>query len=779
MKSKQMIASIILMLLIGFIMLFSSFYYYTNEKEISFEELLWNAQRVETEVNWSYDEGMNFIKNFSGVFVNTEINCNSGEKDYSNIQAHLDAFEPLGIISRLEIIFPDGTMLQSDGEARNVAEILSFQEIAKKGEHMSSRCNDISNPCDMVIRNYVPIVKDEETKAILCGVIDFSGLQKKLINQKSEEVQYFIIDGTNGEFLLDTWHDELGNISQFQNRESSGTRTARKFRSDLEDRKSGIMIFQSEKAGENFYGGYVPAEIANWIIMATKPESVVFAELKRMVIGFLIVGSLVVVIFSCYFFWMLLDTKKEKQESEKQLQNVTYLLEVEQELFSSELEPEKLSNALQKIADFVSAEYSFFLFANENKWENSRVWNRNANIEENVCNQLCDLVRRYFLEQGKDEKILISNIKEYFSECSESEQNILLSHVKNMMMVSVKGLHGEEMGILGCYNIEKRWMSTEPLEQIALSFSMALCHFEAYSSLKKWGRIDALTGLLNRNCFEMKMESGNVEGSVGCIYMDANGLHEINNHLGHKAGDEMLKKIADSLSNIFSHGVTYRIGGDEFVVLMENCSSQVFHEKVNLFCEKLSDADYSVSMGVTWEEGLVEVHRIVNIAEKEMQKNKKYYYENHNDRRQVRMLDEKLMEILIQKQDADIFLSVLRPLFLGVYFVDMREDRVRSLHIPPYFADILEQENGKYSRALRRYIEEIVQPDDREEVARFCEYDSIKEMIARGMVPEIYYKKVNGDRIRMKIIRYQGYTAENGETLWIFEKMEAEKNAVE
>ena len=51
------------------------------------------------------------------------------------------------------------------------------------------------------------------------------------------------------------------------------------------------------------------------------------------------------------------------------------------------------------------------------------------------------------------------------------------------------------------------------------------------------------------------------------VYIDVVGLHEINNHLGHKAGDGMLCAVAGAMQRMFPLADTYRIGGDEFVVL--------------------------------------------------------------------------------------------------------------------------------------------------------------------------------------------------------------------
>ena len=52
-----------------------------------------------------------------------------------------------------------------------------------------------------------------------------------------------------------------------------------------------------------------------------------------------------------------------------------------------------------------------------------------------------------------------------------------------------------------------------------------------------------------------------------CVYIDANGLHELNNERGHEAGDLMLRFGAESLMEQFPKGSLYRVGGDEFVVL--------------------------------------------------------------------------------------------------------------------------------------------------------------------------------------------------------------------
>ena len=65
---------------------------------------------------------------------------------------------------------------------------------------------------------------------------------------------------------------------------------------------------------------------------------------------------------------------------------------------------------------------------------------------------------------------------------------------------------------------------------------------------------DPLTGIKNRNCFrsDAEMLAAGSYRTFACVYMDANGLHEINNHMEHAAGDQMLKDLAEVLRQVFT-----------------------------------------------------------------------------------------------------------------------------------------------------------------------------------------------------------------------------------
>ncbi len=86
---------------------------------------------------------------------------------------------------------------------------------------------------------------------------------------------------------------------------------------------------------------------------------------------------------------------------------------------------------------------------------------------------------------------------------------------------------------------------------------------------------DALTGLGNRNLFLKQLEhliaiSGRKKEQVALLSMDLDGFKEINDRLGHAAGDEVLREFGARLCQALRDAdQKYRIGGDEFVVLLE------------------------------------------------------------------------------------------------------------------------------------------------------------------------------------------------------------------
>ena len=86
---------------------------------------------------------------------------------------------------------------------------------------------------------------------------------------------------------------------------------------------------------------------------------------------------------------------------------------------------------------------------------------------------------------------------------------------------------------------------------------------------------DSLTGLLNRAAFHARLEQALVQargsaGSVALLFIDLDGFKGVNDTEGHRAGDEVLRIVAQRIASAVRGGDTLaRLGGDEFLVMLE------------------------------------------------------------------------------------------------------------------------------------------------------------------------------------------------------------------
>lgn len=90
--------------------------------------------------------------------------------------------------------------------------------------------------------------------------------------------------------------------------------------------------------------------------------------------------------------------------------------------------------------------------------------------------------------------------------------------------------------------------------------------------LTKRSETDGMTGLYNKNKYmEMVEKYYPKVNTVGVLFLDADGLKKLNDANGHEEGDQLISTVGASIHVFCSetcHG--YRVGGDEFVLIMEN-----------------------------------------------------------------------------------------------------------------------------------------------------------------------------------------------------------------
>lgn len=104
-----------------------------------------------------------------------------------------------------------------------------------------------------------------------------------------------------------------------------------------------------------------------------------------------------------------------------------------------------------------------------------------------------------------------------------------------------------------------------------------------YESLSRLAYADGLTDLPNRSLYEKDLQALDHERKDYCIIsLDLNGLKETNDKQGHNSGDCLIKDFSTSLKHCFSEiGTCYRIGGDEFTVILKNSSPDEVESHLN------------------------------------------------------------------------------------------------------------------------------------------------------------------------------------------------------
>lgn len=134
---------------------------------------------------------------------------------------------------------------------------------------------------------------------------------------------------------------------------------------------------------------------------------------------------------------------------------------------------------------------------------------------------------------------------------------------------------------------------------------------EAYRSASESSRSDFLTGLANRREFfavaeQERLRAARYGKCVSVAYMDLDGFKEINDQLGHSAGDTILMEIANELrNNLRATDVVARMGGDEFVILLPETDAPAAKAKVEQLRELLLQLARQRNWPVTYSIGLV------------------------------------------------------------------------------------------------------------------------------------------------------------------------------
>ena len=341
-------------------------------------------------------------------------------------------------------------------------------------------------------------------------------------------------------------------------------------------------------------------------------------------------------------------------------------------------------------------------------------------------------------------------------------------NVKRMAYAVIANEYGSN-GVLCAVN-PKRYIGVKKLlKDIIVCFSMAIYNQKYIEETEMSAITDSLTGLVNRMGYKKDIAKLNSEKSIGlgCVYVDVNELHIFNNKYGHFAGDAMLLFIADTIKEVFAGCRIYRMGGDEFLVFTENLSEQEIKDKIELAESISKEKNYHISVGYCCSDGSMETESLVRNAEKMMYDAKAKYYQDKDESNKEETDERNMNYMSTQIREIDACLSVLTLKYLGIYCVSLNEDKATNIVMTAYFEELLSQ-SDKFMEGLLKYVQNIVQSDDRRPLLNFLDYNIIKEQLKSGHRPRITYTKLNGKKVTLSIYALPAQE-EISETLWFFE----------
>ena len=186
----------------------------------------------------------------------------------------------------------------------------------------------------------------------------------------------------------------------------------------------------------------------------------------------------------------------------------------------------------------------------------------------------------------------------------------------------IKGLLA---GFVGVDNPRANSNDLSLLQSLAHFIGEAISRDKVIQGYAMRGLRDDLTGLANRNAYLDACQAFSAAPArrMGIIFIDLNNLKEINDTLGHEAGDAFIQGMSAIFTQYFRSEDIFRIGGDEFVFICKNIREDTFQLKLENM-RKECEAAYpgGLALGFLWEEAPRDIAELVQRADELMYQEK-------------------------------------------------------------------------------------------------------------------------------------------------------------
>lgn len=213
--------------------------------------------------------------------------------------------------------------------------------------------------------------------------------------------------------------------------------------------------------------------------------------------------------------------------------------------------------------------------------------------------------------------------------------SLLESKIRTIVLFPLKN-QKELLGYIWATNFdpEKAGHIKETLELTTFVLGSEIANHMLLRQLQLLSSRDQLTGLYNRNRMNERVAAlhGGAESgrSVGVVFADLNGLKTVNDSEGHDAGDALLRAAACALREAFAEEEIFRVGGDEFTMILSGADEAILAEKAAAL--RAAERNYhrvSFAVGACAVADGRQIDEALRLADERMYEDKRSYYEAH------------------------------------------------------------------------------------------------------------------------------------------------------
>ena len=328
------------------------------------------------------------------------------------------------------------------------------------------------------------------------------------------------------------------------------------------------------------------------------------------------------------------ERELQKQELKNMLDVQTLITNCVRMLYAVDDLDQTINAVLTQIGEFLVSDRAYVFEIKDELMNNTHEWTAPGISPQLEKLQQLDLslISDWLPFFEKNDCIIIDDVEQLQKTNPAAYATLHAQEITSLIAAPIF-LDNKLAGYIGIdnYDSEKIKNSSYLLLSMSIFLSYAIRHRNHVDMLHRLSYHDLLTNALNRNAF-MDVLSQFRPGqyaSAGIIYIDINGMKEINDFYGHHQGDKILITTVAKVFNLFKPDELFRIGGDEFVIITYDLTETDFYEKFNLlrniFCEK-TNLPFSIATGSCWVKSPSDLNSLLQQADSAMYADKKKFY---------------------------------------------------------------------------------------------------------------------------------------------------------